>query len=71
MASFYSDGQQIIFKGFKGRIISITETYRKNVLVLKITEQPAKSPYTNGKVSTIGLFEYPDGKLEFMSVIDD
>jgi ribosomal protein L19 len=70
MASFFKEGNKLTFNGFKGTIIKITETYRKNVLVLKVTESPKKNPYTHGKVDTIGIFEYPDGTLEFMSVID-
>ena len=58
------------FNGFKGTIIKITETYRKNVFVLKVTEFPKKNPFYGRKVEAIGIFEYPDGRLEFMSVID-
>lgn len=70
MASFFREGNRLSFHGFKGTIIKITETYRKNVLVLKLTEIPKNNPYTIGHVDTIGIFEYPDGTLEFMSVID-
>jgi len=70
MASFFKEGNKLSFNGFKGTIIKITETYRKNVIVLKINEYPKKNPYTNKKVETIGIFEYPDGTLEFMTVID-
>lgn len=69
MASFFREGSKLTFEGFKGTVIKITETYRKNVIVLKVSEQP-KHKFSNRKVETIGLFEYPDGKLEFMSVID-
>lgn len=58
------------FNGFKGTIIKITETYRKNVIVLKVNEFPHKNPFPGMKVETIGIFEYPDGTLEFMSIID-
>ena len=70
MASFFKEGNKLTFNGFKGTIIKITETYRKNVLVIKVSEFPKKNPYTNGNVETIGIFEYPDGTLEFMSVIE-
>jgi hypothetical protein len=69
MASFFREGQSLSFNGFKGTIIKITETYRKNVLVLKVNEFP-KNYRDSKSVTSIGIFEYPDGKLEFMSVID-
>ena len=70
MASYFREGSRLSFEGFKGTIIKITETYRKNVIVLKLDEWPKKNPYTTRKVETIGIFEYPDGTLKFMSVID-
>jgi len=70
MASFFREGNTLNFNGFKGTIVKITETYRKNVIVLKVNETPKKNPFANQNVSMIGIFEYPDGKLEFMSVID-
>ena len=70
MASFFAEGNRISFNGFKGTIIKITETYRKNVLVLKVSEIPRNNPYYGRKIETIGIFEYPDGTLEFMSIID-
>lgn len=70
MATFYKEGQKLTFNGFKGTIVRITETYKKNVLVLKINESPKRNPYSNGKIDMMGIFEYPDGRLEFMSVID-
>lgn len=70
MASFYKETDKITFEGIKGEIIKITETYRKNVLVVKITAMPKFSPFGNRSVDTIGLFEYPDGRLEFMSIIE-
>ena len=71
MATFYKQGNTIKFDGYKGIIFSITETYRKNVIVLKISELPKPNPFPGKKVEYIGLFEYPDGHLEFMSVIED
>lgn len=68
MASFYKEGSKIQFEGYKGEVIKITETYRKNVLVIKITEFPRAR--NSKQTSTLGLFEYPDGRLEFMSFID-
>ena len=70
MASFFKEGSRVSFDGIKGTVIKITETYRKNVLVVKVSELPKhyKSPFR--KIETVGLFEYPDGTLEFMSVID-
>jgi hypothetical protein len=70
MASFFREGQRLSFQGFKGDIIRITETYRKNVIVLKVTEVPNKRQFKDRKIESIGIFEYPDGTLEFMSVID-
>lgn len=70
MASYYKEGGKITFNGFKGTIIKITETYRKNVLVVKVSELPKYKSFSNKKIETIGLFEYPDGRLEFMSIID-
>ena len=66
MASFFSEGSRISFNGIRGEVIRITETYRKNVLVVKVSE----APRSFGNCATIGLFEYPDGRLEFMNVID-
>ncbi len=68
--SYFSEGSKLNFNGFKGTIIKITETYRKNVIVLKVYEQPAKNPYSYKRIDTMGIFEYPDGTLEFMAVID-
>jgi hypothetical protein len=70
MASFFTEGSRLSFNGFKGTIIKITETYRKNVLVVKVSEFPSKNPFPERKVEMIGIFEYPDGTLEFMSIID-
>jgi hypothetical protein len=70
MASYYKEGGKLSFNGFKGTIIKITETYKKNVIVLKVSESPKYKSFTNKKVNTLGLFEYPDGRLEFMSIID-
>lgn len=70
MASFFREGNRLSFNGFKGTIIKITETYRKNVLVLKVSEYPRRGQFLDRKVETIGIFEYPDGTLEFMSIID-
>jgi len=70
MASFFKEGERLSFNGFKGTIIKITETYRKNVVVIKVSELPARNPFPGRKVESIGIFEYPDGTLEFMSIID-
>lgn len=70
MASYFTEGSKLSFNGFKGTIIKITETYRKNVIVLKVSEFPNKNPFPGRKVEAIGIFEYPDGTLEFMSIID-
>lgn len=69
MASYYKEGSKIQFDGYKGEVIKITETYRKNVLVVKIKEFP-KNKKGFRTTSSLGLFEYPDGRLEFMSFID-
>ena len=67
MTSFYKEGSKVLFEGYRGIVVSVTETYRKNVLVVKITEFPKHKK--NRTQETLGLFEYPDGKLEFMSYI--
>jgi hypothetical protein len=67
MASFFKEGSKLAFEGYKGTIITITETYRKNVIVLQVSEYPRSK---NRKINTIGIFEYPDGRLEFMAIID-
>lgn len=70
MASYFKEGSKFSFNGFKGTIIKITETYRKNVLVMRISEHPKMNPFPGQIFDTIGIFEYPDGTLEFMSIID-
>jgi hypothetical protein len=70
MASFFREGSRLSFNGFKGTIIKITETYRKNVIVMKVEELPKKNPFPGRNIESIGIFEYPDGTLEFMSIID-
>jgi hypothetical protein len=70
MVSFFSEGSKITFNGIKGCVIKITETYRKNVLVVKISSVPNHMHRELAGVATIGLFELPDGRLEFMNVID-
>lgn len=70
MKSFYTEGNKITFKGIRGTITKITETYRKNVIVVKVQHVP---PYLKNEyrgVNSIGLFEHPDGKLEYMTVVD-
>ena len=70
MASYYKEGSKVQFEGYKGEVTKITETYRKNVLVIKVSELPKNNPFKGRRVETIGIFEYPDGTLEFMAVID-
>lgn len=70
MASFFKEGSKLSFNGYKGTIIKITETYRKNVLVLKVSQVPRNNSFPGRKIEAIGIFEYPDGSLEFMSIID-
>ena len=68
MASYYKEGSKVQFEGYKGEVTKITETYRKNVLVVKVTTFPRYRK--NGDTSTLGLFEYPDGRIEFMAFLD-
>ena len=68
MASFYKEGSKVQFEGYKGEVTKITETYRKNVLVVKVTTFPKYRK--NGDTNTLGLFEYPDGRIEFMAFLD-
>lgn len=70
MASYFKEGQRLTFNGFKGNILKITETYRKNVIVLKVSEYPKHNPFPGHKIETIGIYEYPDGKLEFGHIIE-
>ena len=70
MSSFYREGTTLNFEGFRGTVVGITETFKKNVLVVKILEKPVKGPYRYVKSDRIGIFEYPDGRLEFMSEIE-
>jgi hypothetical protein len=67
MGSMYRNGNRITFKGFKGIIVSIMETYRKNVIVIKVESQPKGYPKNKAPIAVIRLFEYPDGKLELMN----
>ncbi len=69
MASYFKEGSKIQFEGYRGIVTSITETYRKNVLVVRITQHPPHRLNKRNSAS-IGLFEYPDGRLEFMNFID-
>lgn len=68
MASFYKEGSKIQFEGYKGEVTMITETYRKNVLVVKVTTFPRYRK--TGDTNILGLFEYPDGRIEFMAFLD-
>ena len=70
MASFFREGSNFSFNGIKGTIVKITETYRKNVLVIKVSELPKNNQFKGRKIEILGFFEYPDGTLEFMTVID-
>jgi hypothetical protein len=70
MASYFKEGDKLTFNGFKGTVIKITETYRKNVIVLKLSEKPKHKPFCNRTIQSVGIFEYPDGTLEFMTIID-
>lgn len=70
MASFFREGDRFSFNGIKGTIIKITETYRKNVLVIKVSEYPKRGQFLDRRIETVGIFEYPDGTLEFMTIID-
>ena len=63
----------ISFNGVRGEVMSITETYRKNVLVVKIhsMHRVPKWLYRRIKdVTTIGVFELPGGILRYMTVIE-
>ena len=67
--SLWREGDKISYQGYKGNNTKITETYRKNVSIVNVTHSP---PVKHGpKVIQIGLFEYPDGRLEFMNKLYD
>ena len=74
MKTLYKEGDKISYQGFKGHITQIAETYRKNVLIVKVTETPKHTNNLNKnhvRIGTsIGLFEMPDGTLEFMNIIE-
>ena len=71
MSSFFREGDKFSHHGIRGSIFKITETYRKNVLVIKVSELPKKNPFFIEKnVEMVGFFEYPDGTIEFMSLIE-
>ena len=70
MTSFYAIGNKLTFNGMRGTITQITETYRKNVLVVKLEHVPHHLRKEFRGANSIGLFEYPDGRLEFMVVVD-
>lgn len=67
--SLFREGDKISFNGFKGKIIKVTETYRKNVLTVSVTEMPKHTKKNDPKVVQIGLFEYPDGTIELMNKV--
>lgn len=73
MKSLYQEGSKINFNGLKGVVIKVTETYRKNVLVVKIISSNNVPQSLHRKIkgaTTIGIFEMPGGTLEFMNVIE-
>lgn len=69
----FAEGSKISFNGIRGTVMKITETYRKNVLVVKV-HSTSNVPYHLYRkikgVETLGLFELPGGRLEFMCVIE-
>jgi hypothetical protein len=70
MTSYFKEGSKINFNGIRGTVIKVTETYRKNVIVVKISEFPKHYKHNGKRPETIGLFELPNGSLEFMNIID-
>ena len=74
MKSMYQEGSKILFNGVRCEVVKITETYRKNVLVVKVISSRDVPHYLYRKIKgapTLGLFEYPGGVLSFMCVIED
>lgn len=73
METMFTKGSMISFNGVRGEVISITETYRKNVLVVKIHSMHRVPKWLYRKikdVTTIGIFELPGGVLRYMTVIE-
>lgn len=63
-AKMAKEGQTIRYNGYSGKIYRITETYRKNILSVKVTKQ---ANIKNLPVlKEMFLFQYPDGSLELM-----
>ena len=69
MKSKYKVGNQVSADGFRGTVINIKETYRKNVLVVKVQSKSNRRQFKKTEIDTISILEYPDGKLSFMTVI--
>jgi RNase P/RNase MRP subunit p29 len=65
----YKEGQEIIYEGYTGRVYRVTETYRKNVISMKVTKQSRKKDAP--RLKEIFLFQYKDGKLEPMRVVSE
>ena len=73
MKSMYTEGSKISFNGIRGTVLTITETYRKNVLVVKVTSTDRVPFRLYRKIKgadTLGIFELPGGQLKFMCVIE-
>ena len=68
-AKLYEAGQTITYDGYTGRIYRVTETYRKNVISIKITKQSRKKDAH--PLKELFLFQYPNGTLEPMKVVPE
>ena len=63
----YKSGQTITYEGYTGQIYRVVETYRKNVISIKITKQSRKKDLP--ELKELFLFQFPDGSLEPMKTV--
>lgn len=62
-------GDTLNYEGYTGQVYRVVETYRKNVVSVRITKQSRKRDAMNLK--ELILFQYPDGSLEPMKVVPE
>lgn len=68
MKSRYRVGSRVSAGGFQGTVVNIKETYRKNVLVVRVKVKSNRKIYKNQVTDFVGLLEDKDG-LRFMNII--
>lgn len=70
MKSKYRVGSRVSVDGFKGTIINIKETYKRNVIVVKVSKKSNRNKFKKSSVNTISLLEDEHGILQFMTVVE-